>query len=142
MLPKPSCLSVSPLLITAFAVVLTANLFTFCRYTSPSVIFLTTLALPYLGHLRTLYTPSPYGKYSSPTSYRVCWHVSLTALFLPWSLSPAFFTMLLCQTFVHCTIFYTAAPLLGPTRVSVLMWLFILSYQLLISVLVGFYPPN
>jgi len=44
LLPKPSCLSVSPILITAFAVVLTANLFTFCRYTSPSVIFLPTLA--------------------------------------------------------------------------------------------------
>lgn len=43
---------------------------------------------------------------------------------------------MLCQTFVHCTIFSTAAPRLGLTRVSVLVWPLILSYRLLIFVLV------
>lgn len=69
------------------------------------------------------------------TFYRVCWHASLTALSSLWSLSSRFFAILLCQTFVHCTIFSTAAPLLGLTRVSVLMWPLILSYRLLIFVL-------
>ncbi len=45
MLPKPSCLSVSIVLITAFAFGVTVNFYTFCRYTNPSVIFILTLAI-------------------------------------------------------------------------------------------------
>ena len=56
----------------------------------------------------------------------------------------AFFThaVLLRQTFVHCAIFPTAASRRSLGRVSVPVWLVILSDQLPIVALVGLYPTN
>ena len=55
-----------------------------------------------------------------------------------------FFThaALLDQAFAHCPIFPTAASRRSLGRVSVPMWLIILSDQLLIVALVGLYPTN
>ena len=62
----------------------------------------------------------------------------LTELYNP----KAFIThaALLRQTFVHCAIFPTAASRRSLGRVSVPVWLIILSDQLPIFVLVGRYP--
>ncbi len=49
---------------------------------------------------------------------------------------------LLRQAFAHCAKFPTAASRRSLDRVSVPMWLIILSNQLLIVALVGFYPTN
>ena len=46
------------------------------------------------------------------------------------------------QTFVHCARFLTAASRRSLGRVSVPVWLVILSDQLAIIALVGFYPAN
>ncbi len=56
----------------------------------------------------------------------------------------AFFThtALLDQAFAHCPIFPTAASRRSLGRVSVLVWLFVLSDQLQIVALVGLYPTN
>ena len=56
----------------------------------------------------------------------------------------AFFThaALLDQACAHCPIFPTAASRRSPGRVSVPMWLAILSDQLKIVALVGLYPTN
>ncbi len=56
----------------------------------------------------------------------------------------AFFTHAawLRQTFVHCARFPTAASRRSLDRVSVPVWLIILSDQLLIKALVGRYPTN
>ena len=56
----------------------------------------------------------------------------------------AFFTHAawLDQSFLHCPIFLTAASRRSLGRVSVPVWLIILSDQLLIVVLVGRYPTN
>ena len=56
----------------------------------------------------------------------------------------AFFThaVLLDQACAHCPIFPTAASRRSPGRVSVPMWLAILSDQLKIVALVGLYPAN
>ncbi len=48
----------------------------------------------------------------------------------------------LCQGFPHCTKFPTAASRRSMDRVSVPLWLIILSDQLPIVALVGFYPTN
>ncbi len=50
--------------------------------------------------------------------------------------------VLLRQAFAHCGKFPTAASRRSLGRVSVPVWLFILSDQLLIAALVGFYPTN
>ena len=50
--------------------------------------------------------------------------------------------VLLCQAFAHCRKFPTAASRRSLDRVSVPMWLIILSNQLLIIALVGIYPTN
>ncbi len=57
---------------------------------------------------------------------------------------PAFFThaALLDQAFAHCPIFPTAASRRSLGRVSVPVWLFVLSDQLQIVALVGLYPTN
>ena len=64
----------------------------------------------------------------------------LTELYNP----KAFIThaALLRQAFAHCAKFPTAASRRSLDRVSVPMWLIILSNQLLIVALVGFYPTN
>ena len=56
----------------------------------------------------------------------------------------AFFTHAawLRQAFAHCAIFPTAASRRSSDRVSVPMWLVILSNQLEIVALVGLYPTN
>jgi hypothetical protein len=56
----------------------------------------------------------------------------------------AFFThaALLDQAFAHCPIFPTAASRRSPDRVSVPVWLIVLSDQLRIVALVGHYPTN
>ncbi len=56
----------------------------------------------------------------------------------------AFFThaALLRQSFLHCAIFLTAASRRSLDRISVPVWLIILSDQLTISALVGRYPTN
>ncbi len=56
----------------------------------------------------------------------------------------AFFThaALLDQAFAHCPIFPTAASRRSLGRVSVPVWLIILSDQLPIAALVGRYPTN
>jgi len=46
------------------------------------------------------------------------------------------------QAFAHCAIFPTAASRRSLGRVSVPVWLFVLSDQLLIIALVGLYPTN
>ncbi len=64
----------------------------------------------------------------------------LTGLYNP----KAFFThaALLRQGFPHCAIFPTAASRRSLGRVSVPVWLIILSDQLTIVALVGHYPTN
>ncbi len=56
----------------------------------------------------------------------------------------AFFThaALLDQAFAHCPIFPTAASRRSMGRVSVPVWLIVLSDQLLIVALVGHYPTT
>ncbi len=56
----------------------------------------------------------------------------------------AFFThsALLDQAFAHCPISPTAASRMSLGRVSVPVWLFVLSDQLQIVALVGLYPTN
>ncbi len=56
----------------------------------------------------------------------------------------AFFThaALLDQAFAHCSIFPTAASRRSLGRVSVPVWLIVLSDQLWIVALVGHYPTN
>ncbi len=56
----------------------------------------------------------------------------------------AFFThaALLHQAFAHCAIFPTAASRRSLGRVSVPVWLIVLSDQLQIVALVGHYPTN
>ncbi len=56
----------------------------------------------------------------------------------------AFFThaALLDQACAHCPIFPTAASRRSLGRVSVPVWLIVLSDQLLIVALVGYYPTN
>ena len=50
--------------------------------------------------------------------------------------------VLLDQAFAHCPIFPTAASRRSLGRISVPVWLTILSDQLLIVALVGLYPTN
>ena len=73
---------------------------------------------------------SPHGEVSS----------HLTGLYDP----KAFIThaALLRQAFAHCAIFPTAASRRSLVRVSVPVWLIILSDQLPIVALVGLYPAN
>ncbi len=56
----------------------------------------------------------------------------------------AFFThaVLLDQAFAHCPIFPTAASRRSLGRVSVPVWLIVLSDQLWIVALLGLYPTN
>ena len=49
---------------------------------------------------------------------------------------------LLRQAFAHCAIFFAAAPLRSQGRVSVPVWLFVLSDQLRIVTSVGRYPTD
>ncbi len=100
------------------------------------------------------FTPNNSEQRLHPPYYRGCWHgVSRCFLWryrqissLPTGLydPKAFIThaALLRQTFVHCAIFPTAASRRSLGRVSVPVWLVILSNQLSIFDLVGHYPTN
>ena len=89
-----------------------------------------------------------------PTYDRGCWHVVSRPLFLSYRLKsslikavydPKAFILhaaLLHQTFVHCGKFPTAASRRSLGRVSVPVWLIILSDQLMIVVLVSHYLTN
>ena len=109
----------------------------------------------------TPFTPSYSGQRWDHTYYRGCWHVFSRSLLwryrqtsaLPLVVLPslqsfttvkAFITHAasLRQTFVHCAIFPTAASRRSLGRVSVPVWLIILSDQLPVYALVGHYPAN
>ena len=76
---------------------------------------------------------------SSPSVKRA-FSSHLTGLYNP----KAFFThaALLRQGFPHCARFLTAASRRSLDRISVPVWLVVLSDQLLIIALVGHYPTN
>ena len=89
-----------------------------------------------------------------PPYYRGCWH-GVSRRFLPryrqnsslgkGVYNPRTFILhavLLRQACAHCGKFLTAAHRSGLDRVSVPVWLIILSNQLLIIALVGLYPTN
>src|SRR4029079_5187306 len=106
--------------------------------------------------------PSTSAHRSRPTYYRGCWHVVSRCFFLRYrhprdlldraiSFRPkvlynpkAFFTHAawLDQGCPHCPKFPTAASRRSLGRVSVPVWLVVLSDQLRIVALVGFYPAN
>ncbi len=122
---------------------------------------------PGLSHLTyltayTLFTPSNSEQRLHPPYYRGCWH-GVSRCFLQWYHQTfqllterlfshltelydpkAFFThaALLRQGFPHCAKFLTAASRRSLARVSVPVWLIILSDQLTIVALVGHYPTN
>ncbi len=97
-----------------------------------------------------------------PSSYRGCWHEVCRCLFLEYrhrsSISSRTYSsprkgvynpkafiphaVSLDQGFPHCPIFPTAASRRSLGRISVPMWLIILSDQLPIIALVGHYPTN
>ena len=100
------------------------------------------------------FTPNDSEQRLHPPYYRGCWHgVSRCFLWryrqissLPTGLyDPKTFiahAALLRQSFLHCAIFPTAASRRSLGRVSVPVWLIILSDQLSIFDLVGHYPTN
>ena len=101
-----------------------------------------------------LFTPSNSGQRLLPTSYRGCWHVvsrSFLSRYRPFSslltgvYRPKSFILhavLLRQAFAHCGRFLTAASRRSMDRVSVPLWLAVLSDQLPVIALVGYYPAN
>src|SRR5436309_9829661 len=110
----------------------------------------------------TLFTPNDSGQRLPPTYYRGCWHVvslgilwryrHLDRLFTGQASSllkgvynpKAFFphAALLRHAFAHCARFPTAASRRSLGRVSVPVWLIVLSDQLRIVALVSHYPTN
>jgi hypothetical protein len=100
------------------------------------------------------FTPSNSGQRSTPTYYRGCWHVVSRAFFLRYcqysSLRKGVYTpksviphaALLRQAFAHCGKFLAAASRRSGDRVSVPLWLAVLSDQLRIIALVSRYPAN
>ena len=89
-----------------------------------------------------------------PTSYRGCWHVVSRCLFLRYlqnySLRKGVYdenafilhAVLLRQGFPHCERFFTAASRRSMGRVSVPLWLAVLSDQLPVIALVSRYLTN
>ena len=108
------------------------------------------------------FTPNHSGERSPPTYYRGCWHVVSRDFLVKYrhsyiisyiwhsSFTTEFYdpktfithAALLGQGCPHCRKFLTAASRRSLGRVSVPMWLFILSDQLCIIALVGFYLTN
>ena len=105
------------------------------------------------------FTPSKSGQLSPPTYYRGCWHVVSRGFLWRYNQrrKSAYFSLLtgvyiqkyfilhaalLLQPFGHWAIFLTAASRRSLDRVSVPVWLIILSDQLLIAGLVGYYSAN
>ncbi len=107
----------------------------------------------------TPFTPGKSGQRLLPPYYRGCWH-GVSRSFLHWyrrshrSGHSSQWTVLytpkgfvahaasLRQTFVHCAIFLTAASRRSLGRISVPVWLIILSDQLSIVALVSLYLTN
>ena len=83
----------------------------------------------------TPFTPSNSEQRSPPSYYRGCWHEVCRGFF--WC-----HAAWLGQSSLHCPIFLTAASRRSLDRVSVPMWLSVLSDQLQIVGLVGLYPTN
>src|SRR6478672_9824372 len=102
----------------------------------------------------TRFTPSDSGQRSPPTYYRGCWHVVSRGFFpryrLVSSRRKALYTpkgfiahaASLRQACAHCGRFLTAASRRSLGRVSVPVWLIILSDQQLIVALGGHYPSQ
>ena len=101
----------------------------------------------------TPFTPSNSEQRSPPSYYRGCWHEVCRGFFRCYRHhrhirklynSKTFFTHAawLGQGCPHCPIFLTAASRRSLGRVSVPMWLIVLSDQLQIVGLVGLYPTN
>src|SRR5439155_20236257 len=117
------------------------------------------------------FTPSKSGQRSPPTYYRGCWHVVSRGLFLRYCPSLLFVPRASCETLrerdvssrrkevytpkgfllhaaslrqacAHCGIFLTAASRRSLGRVSVPVWLAVLSDQLRIGALVSRYLTN
>ncbi len=112
--------------------------------------------------ISTNFTPNDSEQRSHPLYYRGCWH-RVSRCFLSryrpsrGVLSPGISSLatvlydpktfithaaLLRQAFAHCARFPTAASRRSLDRVSVPVWLIILSDQLPVVALVGFYPAN
>ena len=109
-----------------------------------------------------LFTPNKSGQRSPPTYYRGCWHVVSRGFLWRYRQSGQLFTAepssllkgvynpkaffphaaLLRHAFAHCARFPTAASRRSLGRVSVPVWLIVLSDQLPIVDLVGRYPAN
>ncbi len=107
----------------------------------------------------TPFTPSKSGQRLHPPYYRGCWH-GVSRCFLQryrrshlgghsslWTVlyTPKGFVVhaaSLRQTFVHCAIFLTAASRRSLGRISVPVWLIVLSDQLPIVALVSHYLTN
>ena len=105
-----------------------------------------------------LFTPNNSGQRSDPTYYRGCWHVVSRSFFCkyrqgassPSSLLKAVYNpkaviphaASLHQAFAHCARFPTAASRRSLGRVSVPVWLIVLSDQLPVVALVSRYPTN
>jgi hypothetical protein len=101
-----------------------------------------------------LFTPNKSGQRSLPTYYRGCWHVvgrsffcryrhylpCLKEVYNPKAFIPH--AALLRQAFAHCARFPTAASRRSLGRVSVPVWLIVLSDQLPVVALVGRYLTN
>jgi len=100
------------------------------------------------------FTPSNSGQRSPPTSYRGCWHVVSRDLFIgyrPYSFpikevyNPKAFILhatSLHQAFAHCGRFLAAASRRSEGRVSVPLWLFVLTHQLPVFGLASRYLAN
>ena len=108
------------------------------------------------------FKPSDSEQRLPPLSYRGCWHRVSRGLFsryrhrgylfdIPFSSRvkvvydpKAFFphAALLRQGFPHCAIFLTAASRRSLARISVPVWLVVLSDQRPVVALVGLYPTN
>ena len=100
------------------------------------------------------FTPSQFEQHLHPLSYRGCWHRVSRCLFFQYRLLSSrkkgvynpraviHHAVLLRQAFAHCGKFLTAASRRSLGRVSVPMWLAILSNQLLIVALVSNYLTN
>ena len=137
------------------------------RHSSPKV----SRALPWLSQgishetfqaAYKRFTPNDSEQRSHPLYYRGCWHRVSRCFLSRYRLSPCLLFMsvsslatvlydpktfithaaLLRQAFAHCARFPTAASRRSLDRVSVPVWLIILSDQLPVVALVGFYPAN
>ena len=100
------------------------------------------------------FTPSNSGQRSPPTYYRGCWHVVSrgflggyrqlssppTVVYIPKDFIPH--AVSLRQAFAHCGRFLTAASRRSRGRVSVPVWLVVLSDQLPVIASVGRYPTD